>query len=82
MASQSSASTSSIEKLHGASNFHTWKFAIMNVLESLNVKDAGLLDEEGAVKEKKAENLKKAKNSLVLNVDSALYTHISKYTSA
>ena len=78
----SQASSISIEKLHGASNFHTWKFAMLNVLESLNLEEAIQVTEAGAVKETKADKLRKAKNMIVLNIDSALYTHVSKYSSA
>ena len=76
----------SIEKLHGSANYYVWKFAMRSVLEINACEDAieTVTTKEGdrVVKEKDAGKLKKAKNLIILNVDTTLYSHISKYDNA
>lgn len=71
-----------IEKLHGAANYHTWRYAMLNTLEYHGLDGAITTDNNGSLLETKADKLKKAKNMIALNIDAALFTHVSKYDSA
>lgn len=71
-----------IDKLHGATNYYTWRYAMLNILEMNGLEGAISENDDGEVTETEAAKLKKAKNLLVLNIDTSLYTHISKYENA
>lgn len=66
-----------IEKLQGSSNFHTWKFAVTNVLEIEDLEKCILDVGTGA----DAAKLKKAKNILSLSVDQTIFVHIQNCKS-
>ena len=63
-----------IEKLRGSSNYHTWKFAMVNLLEMQELIDCL---EDG--KEKDHKKVTKAKNYIILHMDASLYDHVAKY---
>lgn len=67
-----------IEKLKGNSNYHTWQFAIKNVLEY-----KGLIKcIADPVTETKEDKLTNCKAILALSVESHIYVHIQKCLSA
>ena len=72
----------SVERLTGADNFHTWKFAMTSLLDFSGFGDAVETDAAGACKEKCADKTRKAKALLILNVDKSLYVHISSCKTA
>lgn len=63
-----------IDRLTGSNNYHTWKFAIQNVLEMQDLEKCILEDTDK--KEKDANKLKKAKNILSLSIDQTIFVHI------
>lgn len=69
-----------IEKLKGASNYHTWCFAMQNLL--IYNGHAKCILEDETKREKDAEKLSSCKAILSLNVDSSLYIHIQNCTTA
>ncbi len=73
-----SAKDFQIEKLKGISNFHTWKFAIKNLLE-MNDLDKYLTDEKVAAEDKLQ---KKTKNILSLSVEPQIFVHIQNADTA
>ncbi|KAK9708324.1 hypothetical protein QE152_g27280 [Popillia japonica] len=64
-----------IEKLTGSENFHTWQFAMKNVLE-LSGWENCILPVTDENYEKDTTKLKKSKAKLVLCIDSSVYVHI------
>lgn len=69
-----------IEKLKGTSNYHTWCFAMENVLIYNGYEKAIIADE--TAREKDANKSKNAKAMICLNVESSLYIHIQNCTTA
>lgn len=69
-----------IEKLRGSANYHTWCFAMENVL-IFNGYEKCIIEDE-TKRETSADKLKNCKAILSLNVDSSLYIHIQKCTTA
>ena len=69
-----------IEKLVGSENYHTWSFAMKNLLEMHGWETT--IEEVPANRDANLENLKKAKAKLVLNVDSSIYVHIQSAETA
>lgn len=69
-----------IEKLTGSENYHTWSFAMMNLLE-MNEWE-GTIIQAVANRESDATKLRKAKAKLVLSVDSSIYMHIQNCNTA
>lgn len=69
-----------IEKLKGSSNYHTWCFAAQNVL-TYNGYEKCILDDE-TLRETDVNKLKNAKAILSLSVETSLYIHIQKCTTA
>lgn len=67
-----------IEKLKGSENYHTWNFAIKNLLEYKGLAKC-ITD---PVEETKPEKLSSAKALLSLCIDKSLYAHICKCDSA
>ena len=67
-----------IEKLKGSSNYHTWKFAVENLLELQDLEKCIKMND----KETDEAKLKKAKNVLSLSVDQSIYVHIQNAKSA
>lgn len=67
-----------IDKLRGGENFHTWKFAMVNLLE-FNDLDKCISD---PVAETDATKLRQAKAKIVLSIDESVYTHIRTETTA
>lgn len=67
-----------IEKLHGSANYHTWKFAMQNLLEFADLEKC-IVD---PVTEKDESKLRKAKAKISLSVDESLYAHIRMETTA
>lgn len=73
-----------IVKLKGSENFHTWKFAIENLLMYKQLEktiEASEDDPEEAI-EKNAQKLAQAKCTINLSVEENLYVHISGANSA
>ncbi|KAK9695443.1 Zinc knuckle [Popillia japonica] len=70
-----------IEKLTGSENFHTWRFAMKNVLE-LNGWENCILPVTDENYEKDTTKLKKWKAKLVLCIDSSVYVYILGETTA
>lgn len=70
--------SSSIEKLRGSENYHTWVFAMTSLLE-LNGLEKCILETNG---ETDADKIRKAKARITLNVDSAIYVHIQNAQTA
>lgn len=67
-----------IEKLKGNENYHTWRFAISNLLEF-----KGLLKcIDTPVTEKNEEKLSNCKTVLALSVEKHIYVHIQKCKTA
>lgn len=70
--------SSSLEKLKGSENYHTWKFAMRNLLE--------FHDLDQCIKKPCVETddskLKKAKARLVLSINESLYVHIQSFDNA
>lgn len=71
-----------IEKLKGNSNYHTWKFAINNMLELNDLENCIETNATGVVIETDEKKLKKAKNLLSLSVDTSFFVHIQNANSA
>lgn len=67
-----------IEKLKGSSNYHTWCFAIQNVLQ-LKGFEKCITD---PVTETNADKLRGCKATLSLSVDTPLFVHITKCETA
>lgn len=67
-----------IDKLRGSENYHTWKFAMQNLL------DLGGMEKciEDPVTETDAAKIRRAKAKIVLSVDESIYVHILKETTA
>ena len=68
-----------ISKLIGG-NYHQWRFAIINVLEMSKL-DKYIRDDYEP-KPEEADEARKAKNLLVLNIDASLYNYIEGCSSA
>lgn len=80
-----------IQKLKGSENYHTWQFAMQNLLAFngyskciQTVKVAAVNDEPEAIAcaEANAEKREKAKAMIVLAVDQSIYVHINKCSDA
>lgn len=74
-----------IEKLHGVSNYSTWKHAMTNLLEWNDCEDAikkHIKDMQVVTVETDKAKLKKAKNLIFMSVQSNIYTHIQKFNDA
>lgn len=71
-----------IEKLKGSSNYHTWKFAIKNMLELNDLEKCIELNDAGATLETDVKKLKKTKNLISLSVDASIFVHIQNATTA
>lgn len=69
-----------IEKLKGSTNYHTWSFAMENVLIYKDFEKCIIADE--TKREKDVGKLKNAKALLSLNIDSSLYIHIQTCKTA
>ena len=65
-----------IDRLTGRENYHTWSFAMENLLEHEGLHAAILGTENDVVK------AKKAKAKLVLSIDPKLFVHIQSLTTA
>lgn len=81
----------SIQKLKGSENYHTWQFAIKNLLalkgleKCVNriVVPATLVEREHtACEEKDPDKCSRAKATLILSVEPTIYVHINKCTTA
>ncbi|KAK9692676.1 hypothetical protein QE152_g35007 [Popillia japonica] len=70
-----------MEKLTGSENFHTWQFAMKNILE-LNGWENCILPVTDENYEQDTTELKKSKAKLVLCIDSSVYVHILGETTA
>lgn len=75
MASESSIN---IEKLKGSENYHTWRFAMENVLDFCGL-DKCITNPCTETDEVK---LRKAKARIVLSIDESLYVHIQTLSTA
>lgn len=73
-----SANNVTIEKLHGSANYHTWKFAMQNLLDFSDMNKC-ITD---PVTETDESKLRKAKAKIVLSIDESLYSHIRSETTA
>lgn len=71
-----------VEKLKGSSNYHTWKFAIQNMLELSDLEKCLELSDAGVALETDTKKLKKSKNLLALSVDSSIFVHIQNAATA
>lgn len=69
-----------IEKLVGSENYHTWSFAMSNLLE-MNEWEKTIIQRE-ADREIDVVKLRKAKAKLVLSVDTSIYMHIQGCATA
>lgn len=68
------------EKLRGSDNFHTWNFAVKNVLALKGLEQCiSLVDSE---REKDAKKLRECKAILSLSVEPPIYVHIQNCESA
>lgn len=68
-----------IEKLKGSENYHTWSFAIKNLLDLNNYEKCILSDDQV---EKDVDKLRKAKARLNLSVTPAVAVHIEQLQTA
>lgn len=68
-----------IEKLKGSENYHTWSFAVNNLLE-LNDYKACILTGDDAEKDK--DKLRRAKARLALSIDQSIFVHIQSAKTA
>lgn len=73
-----------VEKLRGSENFHNWVFAMENLLDFKGLRDCIVPSETvaNAAKEQDVQKLIQAKSTIVLSVDSSLYVHIRRASSA
>lgn len=72
-------SWSGVEKLKGSENYHTWQFAIRNLLELNDYADCIKADNDAEVDVNK---LRKAKARIELSVCPSVYVHIENSKSA
>lgn len=70
-----------VEKLRGSENYHTWKFAMCNVLALKGFSNC-IVKADGVVKEKDANKLLACKAMLSLGVQPSIYIHIQDCTAA
>lgn len=70
-----------IDKLTGSENYHTWQFAIRNILD-YNGWDKCILATDDSDYESNAEKLRKSKAKIALSVDPSVYVHIQNENSA
>lgn len=71
-----------IEKLRGGENYHTWKFAMQNVLTLKGFSKCIIKGADGTLAEKDENKLQACKATLCLGVQSQLYVHIQSLTTA
>lgn len=75
MASNDSA-WGGVEKLRGSENYHTWKFAIKNLLELNDYAKCIQATNAGACLETDPDKLRKSKARIELSVATSVYVHI------
>lgn len=68
-----------IEKLKGNENYHTWCFAVSNVLAYKGLEKCIV---EGDDTEKNAEKMKNSKAILALSVETSIFVHIERCQTA